>query len=297
MNKKAKRKAFFICLTICLMNLLLAIKIPERFDIRRISEDMGSFSNNLSFMSPKTQFEKQEKRAIDVEIGNKNRAIPSEITDKETALKNRENEIEPMFFISIPILSYMIKNKALEQDVLIPSSNNTWKKPFQIIRDKDREGIKNLSSLIGKGNIISFLKKVEISYNEGLDAEELLTGIGYTVDKERILAIFDENVDQGWDGLFPFIVEKHTIVKTEKGFKFADAKKIILSDKREVKSETEWIMPDLKDLPIRNAIEQLNTKTARIKVFGSGFVMDQYPKANEIVKSDGECILYGRMSN
>lgn len=303
MNKKAKRRAFFICLAICLMNLSLALKITDRFNIKRIDENVSHRTNDLSIMSSKIQEEKQEKKIVEEEQkGDKKEVQNLEATEKKVFFKNMENEVEPLFFITIPILCHMIKNKVLEQELLIPSSNNAWKKPFQIIRDRDREGIKNLSSLIGKGALIRFLKNEGIRYPDDSNAEALLAGIGYTLDKERLIEIFDKNVDKSWDDLFPFVVDKLAVVKTENGFKLVDPKKLAFTDKnftdkKEIKKDTQWTMPDFTGLPLRNAIERLNTKTARIRVFGSGFIIDQHPKPNEIVKIDDECILYGRTKN
>ncbi|HOP84957.1 MAG TPA: PASTA domain-containing protein [Syntrophorhabdaceae bacterium] len=302
MNKKAKRRAFFICLAICLMNLSLAIKITERFNIKRISDQVHHEASGLSIVAAKTQEGKQndlieEKKGEIKEVQAVEVKKSIEAKDIKVSLKNEDNEIEPMFFITVPIVCHMIKNKVLDRDVLIPSSNNTWKKPFQILKDKDREGIKNISNMIGKGVLTRFLKKEDIIYKEGLDAEALISGIGYVVSKDRLIGIFNKNVDESWYGLFPYMVDKFVIVKAEKGFEFSEAKSSGILDKRDTINDVQWIMPDLKNLPIRDAIEQLNAKTAKIKVLGSGFVIDQSPKPREIVKGDGECIIYGRMNN
>jgi len=300
MNKKAKRKAFFICLAICLMNFSLAVKITERFNIKRISDYAGHEASGLSIITAKTQEQKNliEKKKEEIkEVQAAEIKEVKEARDIKDSLKNEENNIEPMFFIAIPIVCHMIKNKVLDRDVLIPSSNNTWKKPFQILKDKDREGLKNIANMIGKGALIRFLKNEGITYTEGLDAEALITGTGYVVYKDRLTGIFNKNVDENWYGLFPYVVDKFAMVKTEKGFELSEAKRSGLSDKREIIKDAQWTMPDLKNLPIRDAIEQLNIKTAKIKVFGSGFVIDQSPKPREIVKGDEECIIYGRMNN
>ncbi|HPP06757.1 MAG TPA: hypothetical protein PLW88_05260, partial [Syntrophorhabdaceae bacterium] len=253
--------------------------------------------NGLSVRTPRVDDGKQEKTVVEEKKNDLKEMQTAENKETKVNLKNEENEIEPMFFITIPIVCHMIKNKVLEQDVLIPSSNNTWKKPMQIIKDKDRIGIKNISKLIGKGPIIRFLKHEDIKFRDGLDTEALLAGTGYTLDKNRLIDTFNNHVDENWHELFPYVVDRLAVVKTEKGFKFMEAKKLDLLDKKDTNRDAQWIMPDLKNLPIRIAIEQLNTKTGRIKVFGSGFVIDQSPKPNEAVLGDGDCIIYGRMSN
>jgi beta-lactam-binding protein with PASTA domain len=61
--------------------------------------------------------------------------------------------------------------------------------------------------------------------------------------------------------------------------------------------ESEWRMPNLEGLPIKAAIDKLAAHTSRIKVHGSGFVVDQSPKAFERLKGNSECAIYGRLYN
>lgn len=296
MNKKAKRKAFFICMAICLMNLSLAIKITERFNIKRVSNDRIHYSNELNVVVSKGHMEKQENKINEGLTEDKKEPFVLESNIK-VAFKNKENDIEPLFFITVPVLCNMIKNRLIEENMLIPSSNKTWKKPMEILLDKDLEGIKNLSKAISREDIVRFLKNEDIKFKDDLSTEELLTGKGYVIEKERLIQLFEKYVDERWDELFPIMMDGLAIVKTEKGFQFTNPKKIASNENKLAKKETEWLMPDVRNLSMRNAIELLNKKTAKIKAFGHGFVVDQTPKPNEVVKGDGECILYGRLSN
>ena len=58
--------------------------------------------------------------------------------------------------------------------------------------------------------------------------------------------------------------------------------------------QAEWMMPNLANLPIRAAIEQLSGHTTRIRVYGNGYVTDQSPKAFERLTGEQECIVHGR---
>ena len=53
-------------------------------------------------------------------------------------------------------------------------------------------------------------------------------------------------------------------------------------------------MPNLANLPMKAALEKLASKTSRIKIYGSGVVTDQNPKALEKVKGETQCAIYGR---
>jgi hypothetical protein len=59
-------------------------------------------------------------------------------------------------------------------------------------------------------------------------------------------------------------------------------------------SREEWSMPDLLYLPMRAAVEKLSTHTGKIRVLGSGHVVEQNPRSFERVHGEAECVLYGR---
>ena len=66
---------------------------------------------------------------------------------------------------------------------------------------------------------------------------------------------------------------------------------------RAAKEDEEWRMPNLTGLTIKLAIDNLAGHTARIKVHGSGVVVDQYPKPFERLNGDSECAIYGRLAS
>jgi hypothetical protein len=53
-------------------------------------------------------------------------------------------------------------------------------------------------------------------------------------------------------------------------------------------------MPNLVNLSMRDAIEKLALHTSKIKVYGSGSVVEQNPKAFERTRGETECVIYGR---
>ena len=82
------------------------------------------------------------------------------------------------------------------------------------------------------------------------------------------------------------------ITKNTKSFEMAEA-----HERTRIQSPTanaEWIMPNLANLPMKAALEKLALNTPRIKIYGSGVVTDQNPKALEKVKGDTQCVIYGR---
>jgi len=296
MNKKAKRKAFFICLTICLLYISLAANITERIKMTRVSEAIGNTKTGMSVSLPVAQVKKQQEIAKE-SIDNKIKVPEPEKSENAPVIKSDDDHIEPMFFISVPIVCYSIKKRIIDRDTLIPSSNNTWKKPIQILEDRDMEGLKNLSRLIGRKDISDFLKREGIEHRDDITAESLLTGRGYVINKARFSAIYEMHVGEGYDTLFPIIFNGMAIKRTDKGFELVRSRTTITENKKEVRTEKEWIMPDLTNASMRKAVEMLNINTGKIKVIGMGTVYDQYPKPLERIKGEAECILYGRVNN
>ena len=93
--------------------------------------------------------------------------------------------------------------------------------------------------------------------------------------------------------LFPLALPEGVLVKDKQGFRLlssADAARVHTGQE-----EMEWRMPNLDGLPIKLAIDKLAVHTARIKVLGSGFVVDQSPRASERLKGNFECTIYGRL--
>lgn len=303
MNKKAKRKAFFICLTICLMYISLTVKITERFNMARLSQATNNIkTSGISLSAQAEQTKKQQAIEIpparDVKETGSAISVTKEVEpDKTLSFKRDDDHIEPGFFMSIPIVCYLIKNRIIEQDVLVPSSGNTWKKPLKILEDRDIEGLKNLSRLVNRKEISDFLKKEGIEHKDDISTEDLITGRGYLVDKVRLRQIYGVYVGDGYDAILPIALNNMMIKKTSKGFEFLLTRQPVFDNRNENKAEKEWTMPSLINLPMRVALERLNVNTSRIKIVGMGSVYDQSPKPHETVKGESECILYGRVNN
>ncbi len=304
MNKKAKRKAFFICLAICLMYISLTVKITERFNMTRISQanyhiqPSGIVLPDNGEDTKKSQTAEIQSNKDIKETESATKETLKEIeADKTVVLKRDDDHIEPMFFMSVPIVCHLIKNKVLEQDVLIPSRGNTWKKPIQILQDKDTEGLKNISRIVDRKDIVDLLKKEGIELKDQISTEDLIIGKGYLVNKARFKNIYEAHVGDGYDMLFPISLNNMMIKKTDKGFEFIHTRHSISYNRNDNKAEKEWVMPNLSKIPMRTALEKINVNTSKIKIIGMGNVYDQYPKPQEIVKGEVECILYGRLNN
>ncbi|HOV90686.1 MAG TPA: hypothetical protein PKW07_08250 [Syntrophorhabdaceae bacterium] len=304
MNKKAKRKAFFICLAICLMYISLTVKITERFNMTRISQAKNHIQPSSIVLSDNGEYTKKSQTA---EITPNKDIKETESTTKETLkeieadkaviLKRDDDYIEPMFFMSVPIVCHLIKNRIIEQDILVPSRGNTWKKPIQILQEKDTEGLKNISRIVNRKDVVDLLKKEGIEFKEQISTEDLIAGRGYVVNKARFKNIYEAHVGDGYDVLFPISLNNMMIKKTGKGFEFIHTRHSISYDKNDNKAEKEWVMPNLSNIPMRSALEKINVNTSKIKIIGMGNVYDQSPKPQEIVKGEVECILYGRLNN
>jgi hypothetical protein len=61
--------------------------------------------------------------------------------------------------------------------------------------------------------------------------------------------------------------------------------------------EVEWRVPNVTDLPMKKAISKLLPYTRDIRVFGSGRVVKQHPRAFERVRGEVRCVLYGEKRN
>ena len=205
--------------------------------------------------------------------------------------------IEPTLFVAIPIVSSAIQDGLIEKEglILIKKANNMkadFKKPFEILKDKDEEGLISIAEIIGKKQLLHLLKKEDISIKDDLELNDIILGKGYTIEKKRLLALFDKYVTDEYKTLFPFVCNNVEITKNTKGFEMAEN-----HERAKIQSpiaDAEWTMPNLANLPMKTALEKLALKTSRVKIYGSGVVMDQNPKAFEKVKGEAPCAIYGR---
>jgi hypothetical protein len=228
-----------------------------------------------------------------------NAAVPSanaQSPDTQSVAGGKSG-IEPSLLISIPIVCYAIKEGWVEKESLIfgtkDAYNNVgWRKPIEILKDHDEQGIRNILNTIGEKRMLEFMEKEGFGLKAGLSAEDVILGRGYTVEPERLVAVYDRYVSGTCDELFPFFVRHAGIMRGPSGFNLTGGKERGKDGSKA--PEEEWMMPNLADLPIRSAIEKLSTYTSHIKIVGSGIVMNQFPRAFERLKGESECVIQGR---
>jgi hypothetical protein len=205
--------------------------------------------------------------------------------------------IEPALFVAIPIVSSAIQDGLIEKEglILIKKANNAkvdFKKPFDILKDKDEEGLVSIAEFIGKKQLLHLMKKEGISIQDDLELKDIILGKGYTMEKKTLIALFDKYVADEYNSLFPFVFNNREITKNGKVFEMDEN-----HERAKVHNQTvdaEWIMPNLANLPMKAALEKLSLKTSRVKIYGSGIVTDQSPKAFEKIKGEAQCAIYGR---
>ena len=309
MNKKANRRAFFVCLFIGLMYTSIAFRLPEKMNIARVwsgqsvipSSVTGSTLKKSSDISlpevPASIFKKQPAESEPAKVLTHQTESKQPPADQQIVVVD-DKHIEPNLFIALPMVAYAMKEGLIEKDGLIFAqkegyNTGTCKKPIDILRDKDEQGLKAISRLIGKRQSLDFLKKEGIVINQDIDSERIITGIGYSLEKDKILSLYKKYLTDEFQGLFPFVIHGMAVVKTKKGFEFSQAREVHRAD-REKMEDPEWTMPNVINLSVRAAIEKLALHTSKIKVYGNGNVVEQSPKAFERTRGETECIIYGR---
>lgn len=309
MNKKANRRAFFVCLFIGLMYTSIALKLPEKMNIARVWSGHGVMSSNVVGASPK---KKSEISLPEVSASIfKNQSMESEpvkaiahqtettqVPTTQRIVVTDDKSIEPNLFIALPLVVHAIKEGLIEKDGLIflqkeGYNSSTCKKPIDILKDKDEQGLKVISRLIGKRQSLDFLKREGIVLNQDIDTERIITGVGYSIEKDKILSLYKKYLTNEFQDLFPFVIQGMAVIKTKKGFEFSQAKEIQRTDQEKMENP-EWTMPNVTNLSVRVAVEKLSLYTSKIKVYGNGSVVEQSPKAFERTRGETECIIYGR---
>ena len=292
MNKKANRRAFFVCMFICLMYVSVAVKLPEKMSFERVAANQKVVSASMNITKQKrsqqtvsdTVSESVPQKPVNENQKNVSRPVPG------------DESIEPALLMSAPLVCLAIKERLLEKEGLIPvkKDNNSvsWKKPIDILIDKDEEGLKNISKIIGIKYALGFLKREGITIKEGLSAEEIMLGKGYVLEKKKLLALYNNSVSDDFSKLFPFVIEGTGITRRNGSFEFITIRDEV--KKQYVREDMEWQMPNLLNLPIKVALERLAVHTARVKIHGSGIVTEQSPKPFERIRAETECVIYGR---
>ncbi len=214
-----------------------------------------------------------------------------------TAFVRNGTAAEPSLFIAVPIVCYALKEGLIEKEGLIfikKQGYNTpdWKKPLDILKDKDEEGLRSISKVIGKNQLNAFLKKEGIIQDRTMSAEDIVLGKGYAVEKKKLLSLYDRHVSNEYKALFPYYIGGVGIGGKSNGFEFFARK--VGGIQRKEREDTQWMMPNLTNVTIKSAVEKLSSRTAKIKVHGSGTVTDQDPKPYQKVDGEIVCVLYGR---
>jgi hypothetical protein len=311
MNKKANRRAFFVCMFICLMYVSVIAHLPEKMSFQRVSHNQNIVPANMNMymqentrqVIPKiapasTAQEVQPEKTIEQEqIRQPAQIEPPVVNKKMSNTVPVDDSIEPSLFMSLPLVCFAVKEGLIEKEGLISAGRDSrnvvrWKKPIDILHDKDEEGLRNISKTIGKKHVLALLKQEGISIKEELSVEEIILGKGYAVEKKKLLSLYKNVISSEYNNLFPFTVKGIGIAGSNGSFEFTAMKD---KQKKQYASEDEgWQMPNLVNLPIKIALDKLTTHTAKIKIHGSGVVAEQSPKPFERISGETECIIYGK---
>jgi len=226
-----------------------------------------------------------------------NISLPKASLDTIYKGQSSEKAIKPSFLVSVPIVCAAIRDRRLEEGGLIfikKSGYNTpeCRKPLDILKDKDEEGLKSILKIIGTQYPYGFLKKEGISYSKDLNAEDIMLGKGFVISKNKLLSLYSRYVTDGCPSLIPYYDHGITIQHGKNGLELTTGNLVLT--KTSGKENVEWIMPNLINLSLRAAIEKITTHTPHVRVYGSGYVIEQHPRPFERIKGEPECAIYGR---
>lgn len=333
MNKTAKKRAFFVVAAMCLVYISVAVRVTDFFSMKRTLSDHRASTSPMNIY-PGGLSEKEQSSATDQRIGEEGfdgsasaagasvGEIPPDFTpvlarptergqgEIPQTRENRNSQdagefsgasdslsVEPSLLLAVPVICMALKEGRIDREGLIFSkkdayNSGNWKKPLDILRDRDEGGIKILLQGMGKDFLLEVLKKEGIDIGPDVTAEQLMSGKGYTVDKKKLLSLYRRHVAEGYNDLFPFMLAKVGVIKTKAGFELVEPPRTV---KPVAKEEEEWIMPNLANLPIRTALEKLTVHTSRIRVYGSGVVVEQNPRPFERLRGESECSIQGRL--
>lgn len=314
MNKKSRKRAFLVCVVLCLINVSVTFRLTDKMSMKRISAEQANASHGALMPVPYTETDcnAPPQRALSPVTASPVSA-QSDGTSKGPAASNTRSPladgryadvgrpgIEPSLLISVPVVCHALKEGWIEKEGLIFGkkdvyNNVVWKKPLEILRDRDEDGLRSIFSTIGQKRVLEFMKQEGINPSGGLSAEDITLGRGYRIDREKLVSLYNRNAGPECDEVFPFYLKNTGIAKGKSGFEITNGLDTARDARKTV--EPEWMMPNLASLPIRTAIGKLSTYTTKIKVYGSGYVTDQSPRPFERLKGDQECIIRGRTEN
>ena len=318
MNKKSKKRAFFVYVIICLLYVFVGLRLPEKMSMARISGEQQTPSRSTILPLPNSNAVEHSfppqgapsctsvpQAVADVAEdaqgpGATSAQAPSAGAQSPDALSAvvEPSGIEPSLLISIPVVCHAFREGWVEKESLIfgkkdAYNNVCWRKPIEILKDHDEEGIRNILNTIGQKRVLEFMRREGIGLKESLTPEDIMLGRGYTVQKEKLIALYERYASDLGDDFFPFSAGHFAIEKGPSGFRLTRAK--VTGKEPAETADEEWMMPNLADLSMRSAIEKLSAHTSRIRIMGGGQVMYQTPRAFERLKGEQECVLQGRL--
>lgn len=316
MNKKSKRRAFFVFVAICLLYVVVGFGLPGKMNMTRTSDEQLTPSKGMALPLPNTNVVEQvlpsegapscttvpdtatetaEDAKVSVAPDATAPAADAQSPDAPSVAGGKSG-IEPSLLISIPIVCYAIKEGWIEKESLIFGKKDAynsvgWRKPIEILRDHDEQGIKSILNTIGEKRMMEFMKKEGFGLKAGLSAQDVILGRGYVVEADRLIALYDRYVSNVCDELFPYSSKNVGIAKGRSGFVLTSGRERAIDESRS--QPEEWTMPNLVNLSLRSAIEKLSVHTSHIKIIGHGQVIDQSPRAFERLKGESECVIQG----
>ncbi len=313
MNKKAKKRAFLVFALLSLLYISVTFRFPEKVSMVRTSEEHTTPSHGM--ILPVSDTEANDRASSPppgalsptaaspalaaTQEATRPESQPAPARDRQPAFSNR-SEIEPSLLISVPVVCCAIKGGWIEKESLIfgkkdAYNNVTWKKPIEILKDHDEEGIKSILATIGQQRVREFMRNEGLRLKADISTEDMILGKGYRIDEQKLVALYNKYVGGVADELLPYSLGEVEMVKAGAGFEIARVAGKPKDDKKV--PEAEWMMPNLANLPLRLAIARLSAYTGRIRVYGNGHVASQFPKAFERLKGEQECVIQGRREN
>ncbi len=310
MRNVTNRRALAVFIAVCLLYVTVGFRIPEKLSMKRIGVKPSGASQGLD-MRESAEPSIAEARADEIIesrltpaepplTGRPASAVHEEVPSRAADAGKNRTSVEPRFLISVPIICYAIREGWIDREALIFSrkagQNNVWSKPLDILKQQDEDSLKSLVSTIGKNRLKEFFKNEAVDIRGELSPEDMALGRGYVIEKKKLISLYDRFVSADCNDLFPLAASEGGVVKGREGFRFVPSAEATRMRSKEQEGE-EWRMPDLNGLSVKLAIDRLAVHTARIKVHGSGFVVDQSPKAFERLRGDSECAIYGKLTN
>ncbi len=314
MNKKSKRRAFFVCVVISIFYVAVTFRVPEKLSMTRTSDAHVVPSNSSILPLPNIN---EVEKSLPPDGAPSCTPVPPALAETTQEVDTRDaveapvsssgvsqpanghqSGIEPSLLISVPVICYAFGQGWLERDSLIfvrkdAYNNVSWRKPLEILRDHDEEGIRHILSTIGQKRVLEFMKSEGVYPGSDVSADDILAGKGYTVAPGKLIGLYDKYVANTCDEIFPFSLKQIGVARGSKGgFRLTGGREAPRESARA--AEPEWMVPNLANLPIRVAVEKLSVYTPNIRVRGNGHVVSQSPRPFERVKGETACVIEGR---